>query len=421
MGLFSSIFGSKKTTKETSQTDPWEPAIPYLTKGLENAQGVYDRYKDLSKDQTDYLNWGKTYSAERLGSGIYGQMNDAARNLIAGNYTPELGTPQGVTAINADPTAARAAQGAVDPTMALSKSLSGQVDNPQLAAMAAAATRGMQRSYGDAVEDSTRALTEDILPQIRSGAISSGGYGGSRQGIAEGKALAARETQLGRNARDLGIASGDAAANLYGQAYESAQNRMASTADSLDSRAQQVGMFNAGQNLDAQKFNAQLELQKNDQAMDRARLQTGQMESGAGMFGQQGDMQQADTDELLKYAGYPATWEMGLLSPYISNVTGIGGMGQQGEGKSRTTSTPSLFKVGSQIAAMAMSDGRLKTDVETVGYDARGRRWVDFKYVWEPEVTHRGVIAQEVMKTDPDAVMMHPSGFLMVDYGKLED
>jgi hypothetical protein len=72
-------------------------------------------------------------------------------------------------------------------------------------------------------------------------------------------------------------------------------------------------------------------------------------------------------------------------------------------------------------AAVAASDGRLKQDIETVGFDAKGRRWVEYAYVWDPERRHRGVIAQEVRDTDPDAVMTHPMGFLMVDYSKLKD
>jgi len=52
------------------------------------------------------------------------------------------------------------------------------------------------------------------LPQIRSGAIAAGGYGGSRQGIAEGLAI---------GQTNQGLAS--ALANLQGNAYENDQNR----------------------------------------------------------------------------------------------------------------------------------------------------------------------------------------------------
>lgn len=71
-----------------------------------------------------------------------------------------------------------------------------------------------------------------------------------------------------------------------------------------------------------------------------------------------------------------------------------------------------------QLAAM-FSDLRLKHNVETTHHDAKGRRWVSFKYNWDDETIHHGVIAQEVQQTDPEAVIEHESGYLMVDYGKL--
>lgn len=52
-------------------------------------------------------------------------------------------------------------------------------------------------------------LTEKALPAIRQDAISSGGYGGSRQGIAEGQAI-----------RDTGTAAGDAAAKISANIYD---------------------------------------------------------------------------------------------------------------------------------------------------------------------------------------------------------
>jgi hypothetical protein len=52
-------------------------------------------------------------------------------------------------------------------------------------------------------------LTEKALPSIRSDAIGSGGFGGSRQGIAEAQAI-----------RDTGTAAGDAAAKISANIYD---------------------------------------------------------------------------------------------------------------------------------------------------------------------------------------------------------
>lgn len=57
-------------------------------------------------------------------------------------------------------------------------------------------------------------LQNNVLPSIGSNAIAAGGFGGSRQGIAQG--LAAGQSQIGLSS---------ALANLYGGAYENDQNR----------------------------------------------------------------------------------------------------------------------------------------------------------------------------------------------------
>lgn len=72
-------------------------------------------------------------------------------------------------------------------------------------------------------------------------------------------------------------------------------------------------------------------------------------------------------------------------------------------------------------ALSIFSDVRLKRNIRTVGYDARGRRWIDFQYIWDNDkITRRGVIAQEIMRSDPDAVSIGAFGFLMVNYGMLQ-
>jgi hypothetical protein len=71
-----------------------------------------------------------------------------------------------------------------------------------------------------------------------------------------------------------------------------------------------------------------------------------------------------------------------------------------------------------QIAGTAamFSDERLKTGIERVGSDNKGRDVYDYEYLWEPGVKRRGYMAQDLLKTDPHAVKRGPKGFLMVDY-----
>jgi hypothetical protein len=100
----------------------------------------------------------------------------------------------------------------------------------------------------------------------------------------------------------------------------------------------------------------------------------------------------------------------GLLGPAAAGATaGIGS----------TLASGLTSALTSPIGGAALfSDVRLKRNVETVGYDPKGRRVVDFEYIWSPQV-HRGYVAQELLATDPHAVHMDDSGFLKVNYGAL--
>lgn len=84
-----------------------------------------------------------------------------------------------------------------------------------------------------------------------------------------------------------------------------------------------------------------------------------------------------------------------------------------------SASTTSAAGSALAMAAMfAFSDGRLKEDVVEVGLLPSGVRVVHYRYRGRPR-RYVGVIAQEVALVKPDAVILHPSGFLMVDYSKV--
>lgn len=78
--------------------------------------------------------------------------------------------------------------------------------------------------------------------------------------------------------------------------------------------------------------------------------------------------------------------------------------------------------IGNEISAglglFGKADIRAKETIRFVG-KRNGYNIYDFNYIGMPE-RYRGVMAQEVLKTNPDAVAIEPeSGLLMVDYGKL--
>lgn len=95
-----------------------------------------------------------------------------------------------------------------------------------------------------------------------------------------------------------------------------------------------------------------------------------------------------------------------------SLMSGIGtGLGMLGTGLQMA---PSLGTAASSLLAM-FSDERLKTDIAPVGKLNDGQNVYSYRY--KGDATPRiGLMAQEVRKHRPEAVVKHPSGFLMVDY-----
>lgn len=71
------------------------------------------------------------------------------------------------------------------------------------------------------------------------------------------------------------------------------------------------------------------------------------------------------------------------------------------------------------MAAMYFSDERLKENIETVGRFENGCRMVAFDFKGVPG-RYIGVIAQELAEIQPDAVVADETGFLMVDYSKVQ-
>jgi hypothetical protein len=65
-----------------------------------------------------------------------------------------------------------------------------------------------------------------------------------------------------------------------------------------------------------------------------------------------------------------------------------------------------------------MSDIRLKRDIARLGALPSGLPVYQFRYLWS-DSPMIGVMAQEALEMFPDAVSMHDSGFLMVDYSKV--
>lgn len=76
-----------------------------------------------------------------------------------------------------------------------------------------------------------------------------------------------------------------------------------------------------------------------------------------------------------------------------------------------------LFGLAGTLGSALLSDRRTKRDIKAVGTLPNGLTVYDFRYIGGTEL-HRGLMADEVALVHPDAVVVGPGGFLMVDYGK---
>lgn len=251
-------------------------------------------------------------------------------------------------------------------------------------------------------------------------ATAAGAFGGSRSGVM------AAETN---RAYDQNAAN--TLANLNLQNFNQAQNaaigditRDFAARQANQSTALQLGALNTNAGLDAARLGLSagaqmgaLSGQELSQALQRAGAlnQVGQQQRTI-----QQQMDDAAYQEFLRQIAYPIEQQqirnqsLGLI-PIQQTTTAVtkqpadlGGLG-------------SLLQGAASIAPyIGFSDARLKSDVTTTAFDGKGRRWVSFRYLWDsPQVRRLGVIAQEVARSDPEAVARHASGYLVVDYAKL--
>lgn len=201
--------GGGGTSTTVQKADPWSGVQPYLTSAYQKASNLYEN--------TDgpQMYPGQTYvSPSDLTLESRGAIEDYARNgmntdinSIRGSY----GTLLGAADVNNNPYLYAAAQGAIRPVF--------------------------------------EQLTEQALPSIRSGAINTGQYGGSRQALAEGTAIG-KATQ----------AALDTTAGMYSDAYNQGLDTMTKAMlfgpqiMSLSQMpAQTLGQLGAAQEGDQQK------------------------------------------------------------------------------------------------------------------------------------------------------------------------
>lgn len=78
-------------------------------------------------------------------------------------------------------------------------------------------------------------------------------------------------------------------------------------------------------------------------------------------------------------------------------------------------SIPAAVLGGWARGGFALSDRRLKRDIDRIGWLNDGTPIYRFRYL-NDQAMHIGVMAQDIKKTKPEAVFTTPEGFMLVDY-----
>ena len=357
-------FGMEKTGQKTT-TSTANPAVSgAATSNLNFVQNLRDTgFQGYGGQQVANFSPQQQQSFDMTGATANNGTGDQAKGLI-NNYTGA--GPQSVNA----PTI----QSAMSPYM-----------NEYV--MRALAPQMQQMDLQDA---KTRAATNAT-------ATGSGAFGDARTGIEQ-----ANNSFLSNVARE----------GMIGNAYNTAFNT------AIGAGAQDVS-----NNMGAQGQNANFMEQYLQRALGGSQALQGLQNQQLGVAGAVNQMgQQQTAQEQAKRTADYNQWLMKQQYPFqtanLVNQTTNAGANAMPATKVETVEQPnnSGLALGGAILGSFLSDRRTKTDIDVVGALLDGTPVYSYRYKHDPMKRKQiGLMADEV---DQDAVVMHPSGFKMVDYGR---
>jgi hypothetical protein len=316
-GMVSSSGQPKSQT--TTQQQKMDPRFEQMLFGGGGQTGLLPQFQGLmNQPRSDAANSFANANSNYLignGAGDMGMARDAAIKAMQGNQAPTMQAAQAGAAQSAGGFAALPAYavGAMvnapaQNDMNLSSSYDSLINgapgaNPYLTGAVQKGINQSSNAFGSMVTDA-KAATQDVLGNIRGNSVLAGQFGGSRQGIAEGKAIDSMNTNLSRAASQFGQNNTDAAVAAQAGAYDADRNRQLSATQGLGAQQYNVAQQNAatqtqaefmnvGNSFDASKTNAAM-YQNNNQFNAGLGQQTGQFNAGlqqqAGLANQQSQL-----------------------------------------------------------------------------------------------------------------------------------
>jgi len=304
---------AKDAAKISAQGNQMDPRYSKMLFGDNGQSGLLSQYQSMLNDPRSAAATGfANTSANYLNNNAAGDMNaarNAALQAMQGNQAPMSQAAQSAGGMQAQGAQAGGALASL-PAYAVGNmvqapaqnnlNLTGSYDsfingpagaNPYLTGAIQKGINQSQNAFGNMVTDA-KSATQDVLGSIRGSSILAGQYGGSRQGIAEGKAIDSMNTNLSRAASQFGQNNTDAAVAAQAGAYNTDRDRQLAATQGLG--AQQYGVaqqnaatknqaefMNVGNVFDASKTNAAM-AQQNGQFNAGLAQQTGQFNANLG-------------------------------------------------------------------------------------------------------------------------------------------
>jgi hypothetical protein len=323
-----STAASNQAAIDAAKLDPRQEAMIYGEEG--GTGGLLGQYQALGqKPQDPRLQQYGGANLDYLGNapGDMSQIRDAAGGLLSGAGVPKVGaTGQGPQAFMSGAGIKAPTQNNLNLADSYKNFISGDsAKNPYLTGAIQGAIGQSQQAFDRMQGDATKNL-QGVLGGIRSNSVLAGQYGGSRQGIAEGRALGDFATEQQRAIQNFG--DNNTAAGVTAQAAEfgRGQDRALSATQGLG--AQQYGVASQNAGLAAAAEGANVDRTNNINAdwarrNDAAQVQNqgAQMQGigmGAGLLsGQLAGAYGAGQDQG-NFDINRATQVNGLLQPYLT-------------------------------------------------------------------------------------------------------
>lgn len=385
-----SLFGDKGGGSSTTETAPWKPAQGALEQILGDAGQIYDKNGGLNGNWIDKQIADLTPEMQQAVKDMLnsdqmkqtiGQINQAGQQGMSGigQATGILGglANQGITSENIN----QMAKDLYDTEMVQSQ----------------------KEQMGKDIEHGLNKRVQGI----NQAAAGSGSMGSSRAGVAEGVATGEAADAYATGAAGIENA---ARTQAYGQALGTLQGNQSTALGA----AGQLGSIGLGSgNMMLGGLGSQNQILQNQL-------------TGAGIL--QNQNQNILNNQWFNQQGQAnAGWDN--INKYLGIAGSIGGMGGTSTSNQQSSSGGGMKDIIGTAASIAgiFSDASMKTKVKATGKKTKGGHR---EYEWEwnegskkvkgTKGKTKGVLAQEVAKKNPEAVMKNKSeGRLMVDYSKV--